>query len=564
MKTAPTSQARPAFKATLQDPANFGPPQLSFSSGIATLQDSQFARNHNQTNAIGLETTWNRQRHNITWGGDYRRLQFNALYQQDPRGSFTFTGNATGNDFTDFLAGIPDTSSIAFGNADKYFRSTQPDLYISDDWRFKPNLTLTIGLRWEYASPIDELYGRLVNLNIARNFTAATPVLDAKLQPDRNNFAPRFGFALRPIPASSLVVRGSYGIYYDTSVYQAIANQMSQQFPLSTSLRVQNSPANPLTLANGFISTNPTNRNTYAVDPRFRIGMAQNFQLSAQRDLPHGLVLLVNYLGIKGNRAQQQSLPNTYPTGAVNPCPLCPAGFTYLESNGTSIRHSGEVEVRRRLHAGLAVTAHYTWSKSIDDAALGGRNQGGPLIAQNWLDLRAERALSYFDQRHLFTLTSQYSSGMGLNGGMLMGGWRGRVLKEWTVTNRITAGSGLPQTPIYFTVVQGTGVTGTVRPDYLGGNNLTRSSYSAPKPGQWGDAGRNTIEGPNQFTFNTSLARTFRRGDHWNIDFRLDSTNSLNHPVFSGWNTLVTSNQFGLPLAANQMRTLQAVIRARF
>jgi len=563
-----------------QDPVNYGPPSLSFASGIATLSDAQWARNRNQTTGVSLETTWNRNRHNLTWGGDYHRLQFNALYQQDPRGSFAFTGAVTGNDFGDFLTGIPDTSSIAFGNADKYFRSIQPDLYVSDDWRFQPNLTLTIGLRWEYSSPIRELYGRLVNLDIAKNFTAASPVLgsssrqypDSLLRPDRNNFAPRFGFALRPIPASSLVLRGGYGIYYDSSVYRSIYTQLAQQAPLSTSLRVGNGPENPLSLANGFQTGSAIKRSTFAVDPGFRIGLAHNLSFSAQRDLPGGLVLLASYLGLKGTRGQQQSLPNTYPTGAINPCPLCPSGFTYLESNGNSIRHAVDLEVRRRLHSGLAVTAHYTLSKSIDDASLGGRNQGGPLIAQNWLDLSSERGLSYFDQRQLFTLTWQYTSGIGVAGGMLLSGWRGQLLKEWTVTNRITVGSGMPLTPIFFAVVQGTGVTGSIRANYTGadlyaappGLALNRNAFTAPAAGQWGNAGRDIIIGPSQFLFISSLSRTFRKGDHWNIDFRLDSTNTLNHPVYTAWNTLVTSNQFGLPVGSNPMRSLQAVIRARF
>ncbi|MDQ6676316.1 MAG: TonB-dependent receptor [Acidobacteriota bacterium] len=556
-----------------QEPVNWGPPSLSFASGIATLQDSQWARNRNQTTGVSLETTWNRNRHNLTFGGDYRRQQWNGLYQENPRGSFAFTGAASGNDFQDFLLGVPDTSAIAFGNADKYFRAIQPDAYVSDDWRFKPNITLTLGLRWEYSSPIHELYGRLVNLDIAPGFTAAAPVIGAALRPDRNNLAPRFGFALRPIPASSLVLRGGYGIYYDTSVYQPIATQLAQQAPLSKSLRVQNSAATPLSLADGFGAGLAGSQNTFAVDPRFRIGYAQNWALSAQRDLPQGLVLLASYLGIKGTRAQQQSLPNTYPAGALNPCPACPTGFTYLASNGNSIRQAADLEIRRRLHSGLAVTAHYTWSKSIDNASLGGKNQGGPLIAQNWLDLRSERALSYFDQRHLVAVTSQYSSGMGVAGGMLLSGWRGALLKEWTVTNKLTAGSGMPQTPIYyFATVQGTGVTGSIRPDYTGaplynappGLALNPNAFTAPAPGRWGNAGRNSITGPSQLTFNSSLARTFRKGDHVSLDFRLDATNALNHPVYTGWNTLVASSQFGLPLAVNPMRSLQAVIRARF
>ena len=98
-----------------------------------------------------------------------------------------------------------------------------------------------------------------------------------------------------------------------------------------------------------------------------------------------------------------------------------------------------------------------------------------PAIAQNWLDLRAERGLSSFDQRHLASLQMQYSTGMGLRGGTLLGGWRGGLFKDWTFATQITAGSGLAQTPIYLAPVEGTGVTGTIRPDYTGA-----SLYAAP------------------------------------------------------------------------------------
>ena len=97
-----------------------------------------------------------RGRHNFTIGGDIRRHQIDILSQQDPRGRFTFTGAATGSDFADFLLGIPATSAIAFGNADKYFRGFSYDAYITDDWRFGPSLTLTAGVRWEYESPLTE------------------------------------------------------------------------------------------------------------------------------------------------------------------------------------------------------------------------------------------------------------------------------------------------------------------------------------------------------------------------------------------------------------------------
>jgi hypothetical protein len=621
-----------------QSPTNWGPPTLIFSSGIASLSDGQSSFDRNETNAVASSILWNHGHHNVTLGGDFRRQEFNYLSQQDPRGTFTFTGIATGaSDFADFLKGIPDTSSIAFGNADKYFRQSVYDAYLTDDWRLRPELTINTGIRWEYGAPITELHGRLVNLDIAPGFSAVAPVLGSNptgaltgerypaslLRPDRRGIEPRVALSWRPIPGSSVVVRGGYGVYDDTSVYQRTALQMAQQSPLSTSLSVQNSAACPQTLASGFNPCSSTTSNTFAVDPNFRVGYAQTWQLAVQSDLPGALQLTATYLGIKGTRGVQEYLPNTYPAGTTNPCPACPVGFVFRTSNGNSTREAGSLQLRRRLRSGFTATLQYTYSKSIDDdSVLGGQ---GPVattsttttgngattgaatgatagattgattgaassspqtaaIAQNWLNLSAERGLSTFDQRNLVNAQIQYTTGVGLGGGSLLSGWRGKVLKRWTMLGQIAAGSGLPETPVYLAAVTGTGVTGSVRPKVTGasvydapaGFHLNAAAYTAPLTGEWGDARRNSITGPSTFTFNASLARTFRLKDRYSLDLRVDSTNLLNHVVFTSWNTTLnpaanpgsslasTSPLFGLPAAANTMRSLQTTMRLRF
>src|SRR4029078_7740335 len=122
------------------------------------------------------------------------------------------------------------------------------------------------------------------------------------------------------------------------NVYQSIALMLAQQPPLSKAFSVQNSAANPLTLASGFMAPGGATQNTFAVDPDFRVGYAENWQASVQKDLPASLTILVTYLGTKGSRLMQEFLPNTSPSGAANPCPACPQGFVYLTSNGRSSR----------------------------------------------------------------------------------------------------------------------------------------------------------------------------------------------------------------------------------
>jgi hypothetical protein len=575
-----------------QDPQNWGPPSLNFNSGFAGLSDGQQSFLRNQTSGLSYSVMWLKRPHNITMGGDIRKIQLSQIGQQDPRGSFGFTGAATqdrnngagvpgtGGDFADFLLGIPDTVSIAYGNADKYFRSSSYDAYFTDDWRVASGFTLNAGARWEYASPIVEKYGRLVNLDIAPGFAAQTPVKgssptgvltgrrypDSLVRPDKHGIQPRVGLSWRPIFGSSLLVRAGYAVSYNTSVYNSIAFQMAQQSPLSRSLSVQNAAPYPLRLADALGS--PGETNTFAIDPDFRIGYAQNWQASAQMDLPASLVMTATYIGIKGTRAVQVFLPNTYPAGADNPCASCLPGYAYMASNGNSTRESGQMQLRRRLHNGLTATAQYIYSRSFDNAALGGRGQGTTVIAQNWLDLSAERGPSSFDQKHQFSLQTQYSSGVGVHGGALLRGWKGAAFKGWTLVSQINAGSGLPASPVYAVAVVGTGVTGSIRPDVTGkslqaapaGRHLNPAAYAAPQVGRWGTAGRNSIVGPSQFSMNASLARTFAE----NLDLRFDSTNVLNHVTYPSWNTVVSSSQFGLPASANAMRNVQATLRWRF
>ena len=565
-----------------QSPENWGPPNLNFSSGITALSDANSAVNRNQTTSFSPQLLWIHRPHNVTIGMDYRRQQFNALSQQNPRGAFSFT-SGPGQDFTSFLLGIPDASSIAFGNADKYFRSNMWDAYFTDDWRIGPALTINAGMRWEYGSPISEKYGRLVNLDIAPGYSAIAPVLasnpigpltgqhypDTLIHPDRHGFEPRVALAWHPFFGSSLVVRAGYGINYNTSIFQGIVQQMAQQYPLSKSFSLANSPSNPLTLANGFTVPSGIIPNTFAVDPNFLTGYAQNWQVSVQRDLMESMVVTATYNGVKGTRATQLFLPNTYPAGAANPCLSCPAGFAYMSSNGNSTREAGSLQLRRRLHNGFTASVQYTYAKALDDAALiGGRGgQGASVIAQNWLDLNGERGPSSFDQRHQVTIQGQFTTGIGVAGGTLLRGWKGAAWKGWTFVTNVTVGSGMPLTPSLPYITSGTGISGTLRPNVTGvplytappGLFLNPAAYTTPPLGQWGDAGRNSIVGPGQFVMNASMGRSF--GD---FDVRFDSTNVLNHVTYPSWGTLVGSANFGLPSTANGMRFFQATVRWRF
>jgi len=580
---------------TSQNPANWGPPNLSFTN-YAGLSDGNYSLNRNQTSSVSDSLLWVRGSHNLIFGGGYRRQQSNQRADTNGRGAFTFNGSATsylvngvaqsgtGYDLADFLLSMPATGSIRYGNPDKYFRGSGYDFFLNDDWRITPKFSLIAGIRWEYARPVTELYSRLVNLDVASGFTAVTAVEpgqaaaysgqlpSALIRPDRNNFSPRLGFAWRPLTKGSLVVRGGYGVYYNTSVYNIVAGNMAQQPPFAQVLSASSSAASPLSIQNGFLlASSQASSSTYAIDPNYRIGYAQTWTVSVQHDLPFSMFATAGYLGAKGTRLDQQFIPNSVAPGATESS--LPHGFTYETSNGNSIYHAAMFRLNRRFHSGIMAHASYQFSKSIDNAGTGGRGQGGTPVAQNWLDLSAERGLSSFDARHNLSLELQYSTGMGMAGGTLANGWKGALRKDWTISGNVSVRSG---NPLSATVggnrsqVGGIAVSNTVRANATGlpvsvsGVLFNTAAFAQPPAGEWGNAGRNTIPGPTTFFLNGSMGRIFRLGERRSIDLQFQAQNLLNHVTITSWGTVLGSNNYGLAAGAAGMRKLTANLRFRF
>ncbi len=575
---------------TSQSPWNWGPPNLSFTN-YGGLSDGNYSLNRTQTGALGDSLTWVRGIHNLSFGADYRRQQSNQLSDSNGRGSYSFDGQATslmvngaaqtgtGYDLADFLLGTPTSASVRYGNADKYFRGSTSDWYVNDDWRISKRFSVVLGLRWECATPMTEIYNRLVNLAIGPGYSSANAVEPgqaglpgALINPDRNNFAPRLGIAWRPLAKGSLVVRVGYGTYYNSSVYNIIAGNMAQQPPFAETLSVTGSAASPLTLQNGFSgATALSNTSTYAVDPDYRVGYAQTWNLTVQHDLPLSMFATVGYLGTKGTRLDQQFVPNSVAPGAA--VSLYPHGYTYETSGGDSIYHAAQFQLNRRFHSGFTWRASYQFSKSIDDAGTGGRGQGNTPLAQNWLDLSAERALSSFDNRHNLSLNLQYSSGMGLGGGTLLSGWKGAVVKDWTVSATLNAHSGNPSTATVGgsnSQVSGTAAGTTLRAEATGlsiagaGQTFNTAAFGTPPTGEWGDAGRDTIPGPAIFSLDGSLSRVFRFGERHSVDFQAQSQNTLNRVTITGWGTVLGSSTYGMATNASAMRKITMSLRFRF
>src|SRR5262249_23857550 len=315
-----------------QLPADYGLPVLNFQPQFSSLRDMTPAFRNNQTFAISDSMSLTRGKHSWTWGGDFRRILADVRNAANARGTFTFTGTATGSPFADFLLGYAQQTSIQFGAEDYQFRANSWDLFVQDNWRVGKNLTLNLGLRYENVTPYVEANQQLANLDVAPDFSAVAVVLpgqigpitgkkfpDSLINPDRNNFAPRVGLAWKPF--SKTVVRAGYGINYNLAQYGLMSTQLGFQPPFANAQinsLLSSQPQTGLTLQNGFpvAAPNPNHiTNTYAVDPDYKLAYVQSWNINIQQELKSSVVINVGYTGSKGTHLDIVRAPDQTPTG---------------------------------------------------------------------------------------------------------------------------------------------------------------------------------------------------------------------------------------------------------
>jgi hypothetical protein len=563
-----------------QDPINWGPPNLNFTNFGALRDGVPSSRRDLQMNVSG---GWNfvRGKHNITTG----TFTFSGLATSLVDASGTPTA-ASGYDYADFLLGRPQSSSIRFGSSSNYFRAWNYTSFVQDDWKIRPNVSLSIGLRYELFGPMEERYGRIANLDIAPGFTGVAVVLPGQSGPyggsfpnalvdaDRNNFSPRFGLAWKASDKKRITIRAGYGWYYNGSVYQNFAQRMASQPPFAQSGTVNSTASRVLTLQNGFAAT-PSQQitNTFAIDRSYLVGYAQTWNFNVVKEFGRVYILDLGILGTKGTRLDMQRLPNRAQPGsqltAEDRRRIGNAvGFTYDSAEGNSILHSAQARFTRRFAKGVSVNAFYTFGKSIDNASsIGG---GGAVVAQDDTNLRAERGLSSFNAAHSLTTTFVIASPIRERSG---GKWSA-VGRGWTLMGGSTFRSGTPLTARVLgnrSDSGGTGVIGSGRADATGldvaaGDGFFNlAAFGLPPAGRFGNAGRNTITGPALFAVNGSIGRGFRIGDNRRrLEFRLEANNLTNRVSLTGLGTVVNASNYGLAQGAAAMRTVQAIARFRF
>jgi hypothetical protein len=587
---------------TSSNPINNGPPTLNFTN-FASLSDSAPALRRNQSQGFTEALSLLHGVHNISIGGGYTRADQGILSDPNGRGTFNFTGvstsavsatgqtvTGTGYDLADFLYGLPQSSSIQYNDKTDYYIQNQTNAYVQDEWKVRSNFTAILGLRYEYFSPLSEKYGRLANLDIAPGYAAVAVVTaggtgpytgsfpTGLINPDYNNFSPRVALAWKVSQfKKSTVVRGGYGIYYNGQSYLQFGTQLANQPPFATSNSINTSSADVLTINKGFLTASPTAiTNTFAVGRNYRTPYAGTWNLTIQRDLGGGFFTEIGYLGTKGTRLDVRTLPNEAPPGsaiaAAQKTQLGNAvGFTFDQSIGNSIFNAFQYRLNRRFNRGISFQLFYQFAKSIDDSSTFGG--AGNTVAQNWLDISAERGLSSFDVRHQLTTSFNWTSPVAGPGNHIAADSKtGRLLKDWQFTGAITAQTGNPLTARVLGNGQQlaqTGGTGSGRAEATGesisgGEFFNLGAFTIPATGTYGDAGRNTIPGPGLFNLNVNVARSFNLSERRRIEFRVESNNILNHVNYTNLYTVVNAVNYGLPSSAAGMRTVQAVVRLRF
>jgi hypothetical protein len=582
------------------NPFDFGIPGINFTT-FGGLTDPMPRRELDQTYTLSDTLSWSRGKHNWRFGADYRRILQSFRSAKNAEGNFIFTGFATaentpggtqpaadtGLDFADFLLGLPQQTSLQSGANSYDFRANSMDLFAQDDFRYRANLSFNLGFRYEYNGPYTEAHNQIANLNVAPSFVSAVPVLpgqagfgDSLVHPDRNDFAPRLGVAWKPLKQT--VVRAGYGVNYNLAQYGNIIQNFAFQPPFAITSTNLSSLSAPLTLQNGFPPPVPgAITNNFAVDPNYRLGYVQIWNVDIQQQLRGGVLLNIDYNGSKGTRLDIER--------AIEIAGLQP--FTYESSAGNSVYHSGSIRFRKRLAHGVGLSGTYIYSKSIDDASsIGG---GAGIVAQNPFDIAADRGLSSFDQRHKFTGNWIYDFPFGDSHRFGSKGFWLQALGGWQWSGDFTIASGLPFTPRVLgnAVDLSRGVTGSLRANVTGEPiNLANptaqeffntAAFCAPvSPGissptasnpclnplgtTFGDAGRDIIEGPGQITVDTSLSKTFTIKESRALEFRVQATNILNSVQFTAINTSVNSLTFGQVTTTANMRRLTLLARFRF
>jgi hypothetical protein len=511
--------------------------------------------------------------HGLKFGGEMRRLQFNGILDLLARGSLTFAGALSGSGISDLLLGFPTLAIQSQADNTQTQRTTAINFYAHDDWKVRPNLTLNLGIRYEYNTPVTDPSNRMTVFDLGRRTlvqVGSNGVSRSGYEPDRNNLAPRVGLAWTPGP--NFVVRAGYGLFYDSGM--TVVNSalyfnppyfnIRVFFPTATSLLTLNDPFP----ARGGITPPPS---LSTLSPDLTTAVLQHWNLNLQRDIGPVGTFSIAYAGSKGThliRSRDLNQPRPGPGDIAGRVPY--PGFSnifFTESGSNSIYHSLQASFNRPLARGLSMLAVYTFSKSIDDTSAFLGNKADKNFPQDSLNYRAERAVSSFDIPHRATVASVYRL----------------PVRSWWMRNTearaiLSARTGQPFTPILRFDNSNTGNTGGTfgsdRPNLLRDPKLENptperwfdtSALPVPPRYTFGSAGRNILRGPALFTLDVSLARQFWVRERTSFSVEAGVFNLLNRTNFDLPERFADEpGSFGRIFSAKPPRQVQVALRFHF
>src|SRR5437899_4184266 len=480
------------YQPTLASAA--GPPFIQV-SGYSSVGDPITGPRNTIQNTFDLSGSlnWIHGRHELKFGGGYRRDQINALQGIATNGFFVFAGFPYSDGFASFLSGNPVVFLQGGGDFSREIRDRAMDLYGQDNYKVTSHLTLNLGLRYELPFPATENKNR-VNLFVPGAQSKVIPTAPAGLlypgdtsvpagliSTQKTAFAPRVGFAWDPRGDAKMVVSAAYGIFYEpyyTGQGGPLQDPISAP-PYLKTLQIGfpvHSFANPFYSPNPFGQPFPEPMTLLVVSRNLRLPYAQDWNLNIQRSFGADWLFQIGYVGTTGVRLPRfiEGNPAIYKPG-IDPntnqpysttsnvnqrrlysgcTPENPDNCVYgsvgeIASIANSSYNALEASLRKRFSHGLSFLASYTWAHSIDDVSsfniTGSASQpvaGENDLAQNPFDLAAERGRSMFDARHRFVLSYQWSLPFlqhSVN-------WYGKVLGNWQLNGIVTAMSGTPFT----------------------------------------------------------------------------------------------------------------------
>ncbi|MGH9938980.1 MAG: carboxypeptidase regulatory-like domain-containing protein [Blastocatellia bacterium] len=549
-----------------ETPFNGGVPQVVI-TGFSTIGGATNLPQDRRDNTYQFvdNVIWIKSAHTLKFGVDIRRFQSNLYFISQGRGIFNFNtpANSTtvptsGYQFADLLLGVPTSTQRNPRGPSTYSRTTSVNVYAQDDWKVNSRLTLNLGLRWELNTPMTEKYNTIASFDPKTGQIRAAGqngVPSNLFQYDYNNFAPRLGFAWQPLGDSKTVVRGGAGVFYNVQPAGNGLLGMLFNFPFRLPQTFNSSRTAPIMLSDPFPGPVPTTAPTNgtltmtAIDENFDAAYITQWGLSVQRGVGSDVVFEIGYLGSKGthlplNRNLNQATPGPGTTAQVQarrPYPQF-GNITWIESVANSTYHSMELKAEKRYTKGLSLLGSYTFSKSIDNSpGISTSSNASAAIAQDTLDLRAERGRSDFDVRHRLVASAIWEIPLGKGHQVFGGGPLAHVFGGWQASGILSLQSGRP-----FTAVLSGDLSNTLnrndRPNLVGDPNsgpktveqwFNTAAFQTQAVGSFGTAGRNIIIGPGFQNFDFALSRNFNVTERFRIQFRTELFNAFNHANFN-------------------------------